>query len=131
MKAITVHQPFAEMILRGVKRIENRSWYTNYRGPLVIHAGAACEGNSIFPTRALVGLVTLADCRPIGGIRQHVLFGGEPMDLTGATGPWCWCLETPLRFTRPIVCSGRLGLWNVCAELQALIEAQRACAKSG
>jgi hypothetical protein len=41
MKALTVRQPYAQLIALGVKTIETRSWATNYRGPLLIHAGAA------------------------------------------------------------------------------------------
>jgi activating signal cointegrator 1 len=39
MKALTICQPFAELILSGEKRIENRTWFTPHRGPLLIHAG--------------------------------------------------------------------------------------------
>jgi hypothetical protein len=41
MKAITIYQPWAQIIARGVKKYETRSWRTPYRGPLAIHAGAA------------------------------------------------------------------------------------------
>ena len=39
MRALTLHQPWASLIANGVKTIETRSWSTNYRGPLAIHAG--------------------------------------------------------------------------------------------
>ncbi|WP_410768088.1 ASCH domain-containing protein [Fontibacillus sp. BL9] len=39
MKAITIHQPWATLIALGEKRFETRSWATNYRGELAIHAG--------------------------------------------------------------------------------------------
>lgn len=39
MKAITLHQPWASLIALGVKTVETRSWNTNYRGTLAIHAG--------------------------------------------------------------------------------------------
>ncbi|MFA5169832.1 MAG: ASCH domain-containing protein [Candidatus Paceibacterota bacterium] len=38
MKAITVIQPWTSLIALGEKKIETRSWKTNYRGPLAIHA---------------------------------------------------------------------------------------------
>ena len=38
MKAITLTQPWASLVALGAKRIETRSWNTNYRGPLAIHA---------------------------------------------------------------------------------------------
>jgi activating signal cointegrator 1 len=39
MKAITLHEPWAWAVLHGWKEVETRSWSTNYRGPLAIHAG--------------------------------------------------------------------------------------------
>ncbi len=38
MKALTLWQPWASLIALGVKTIETRSWSTDYRGPLAIHA---------------------------------------------------------------------------------------------
>lgn len=38
MKALTLWQPWAALIAIGAKGIETRSWGTNYRGPLAIHA---------------------------------------------------------------------------------------------
>ena len=38
MKALTLWQPWATLIALGLKRYETRSWSTNYRGPLMIHA---------------------------------------------------------------------------------------------
>lgn len=40
MKALTLHQPYAQLVALDVKRIETRSWTTKYRGQLLIHAGA-------------------------------------------------------------------------------------------
>jgi hypothetical protein len=34
MKVLTFTQPWATLVAIGAKRIETRSWYTNYRGPL-------------------------------------------------------------------------------------------------
>ena len=38
MKTLSIRQPFASLICRGIKTIENRSWDTTYRGQLLIHA---------------------------------------------------------------------------------------------
>lgn len=38
MKALSIRQPWAWLILHGGKDIENRVWRTRYRGPLLIHA---------------------------------------------------------------------------------------------
>ena len=41
MKAITIKQPWASLIVEGIKDIENRTWKTNFRGRVLIHAGMA------------------------------------------------------------------------------------------
>lgn len=41
MKAITVRHPHAHAIIHLGKDIENRSWPTKYRGPLLIHAASS------------------------------------------------------------------------------------------
>lgn len=38
MKALTLTQPWATLVAIGAKRIETRSWSTNYRGPIAIHS---------------------------------------------------------------------------------------------
>jgi hypothetical protein len=43
MKALTLHQPWATLIALGAKQYETRSWGTDYRGPLAIHAGKNTE----------------------------------------------------------------------------------------
>jgi hypothetical protein len=37
--AITIQQPYASLIAVGAKKYETRSWQTNYRGKIAIHAG--------------------------------------------------------------------------------------------
>src|SRR5688572_4676832 len=38
MKALSLRQPWAWAVVHGGKRVENRGWTTDYRGPLLIHA---------------------------------------------------------------------------------------------
>jgi hypothetical protein len=53
MKAICIHQPWAHFIVKGFKDIENRSWKTKYRGPILIHAGVNVEtAHEFVPTSA-------------------------------------------------------------------------------
>jgi len=40
LKAITIWQPWASLIAIGEKQYETRSWKTDYRGPIAIHAAA-------------------------------------------------------------------------------------------
>lgn len=39
-KALTLHQPWAWLLVYGHKNVENRRWPTRFRGRLYIHAGA-------------------------------------------------------------------------------------------
>lgn len=39
IKALTIHQPWASAIAHGAKKIASRMRPTNYRGPMLIHAG--------------------------------------------------------------------------------------------
>lgn len=41
MKTLSIRQPWAWLIVNGHKDIENRQWHTNFRGPVLIHAGKA------------------------------------------------------------------------------------------
>lgn len=44
MKAITIREPWATLMAIGAKQIETRSWPTNYRGPIAIHAAKGMTG---------------------------------------------------------------------------------------
>jgi len=96
VKVLTLHQPWASLIALGVKTIETRSWSTQYRGPLAIHAAKRPLGNGalnvgtwtnvtgepiakgeqmmsggwdrllVCPLGAIVATATLVDVVPIG-----------------------------------------------------------------
>jgi len=38
MKTISIRNPIGYLIAAGIKDVENRSWATKYRGPLLIHS---------------------------------------------------------------------------------------------
>lgn len=77
MKALSVRNPWANDIVYGVKTVEWRSWYTNYRGPLLICSTAKpdpryrefCKPYKDYDGKAC-GIVTLYDCVPFG--REHL-----------------------------------------------------------
>src|SRR3989344_3108725 len=43
MKALSLKQPFAELILQGKKVIELRKWNTRFRGEFLIHASKVSD----------------------------------------------------------------------------------------
>jgi hypothetical protein len=69
VKAITFHQPWATLIAIGAKRYETRTWPTNHRDQLAIHAGKALDK---IPDPARDRLIT-------GVLRMHGY--GTPSDL--------------------------------------------------
>lgn len=51
MKAISVKQPWAWLIVHGFKDIENRTWATDFRGEVLIHASKEFDRNALFEHR--------------------------------------------------------------------------------
>jgi hypothetical protein len=60
MLCLTMTEPWASLVACGAKRIETRSWGTDHRGPLAIHAANGMTGNAldgaIYTTAALLAL---------------------------------------------------------------------------
>lgn len=46
MKALSIKQPWASLIAHGIKDIENRTWKTNFRGRIYIHASGKWHSRS-------------------------------------------------------------------------------------
>ena len=106
MKALTVRQPWASLIISGAKRVENRSWPTRHRGPLAIHAGKHNDGGGAhLPRGALLGWVNVTDCHLAGSPECNCT------DYASPTG-WHWVLDFQSEFYRPIPAIGRQGLWD-------------------
>ncbi len=132
MRVLSIRQPWAWLIVQGHKEIENRSWATRYRGPLLIHASARPAPHLLrlrTEIRARFGL-TLPDQFELGGLVGIA-------DLTDcvahSTSPWyeglmAWHLTNarPLPFV-PLL--GRLGLFEppeeLCQGLRTLEAAER------
>jgi hypothetical protein len=120
MKALSVRQPFAHLIVHGYKDIENRPWQVKYRGRLLIHASrtvAAFDPKDLYdfgfdeefirslygphiPIGALVGEADLVDC----------VFSS---DSRWYKGPCGFVLENPIAYAEPIPLKGKLGLFEV------------------
>lgn len=137
MKCLTICQPYAHLIVIGEKRVENRTWPTRHRGPLLIHAGvsrqwmdesedqAAQRFGDPLVFGAVVGRCELAGCVPRGMI-DVILANDDLAHLSEiasrwpwlpahehAHGPWCWVLENVERFAVPVPMKGRQGLFDV------------------
>lgn len=114
MKALTICQPYADMIARGEKWIENRTWPTAYRGHLAIHAGKSKDWldehdmaqRPSMAFGAVVALARLSGCCRVEDLLESV------KDDPHAEGPWCWILSDIVPFPTPIPARGAQGLWE-------------------
>jgi len=106
MKALTIHQPYAELIASGEKRVENRTWATRHRGHLAIHAGSSRVSLNILDVPFDV---------------EDVPFGAVVAVVNVA---WCWVLENVQRLPEPVTVSGKQGLWNLPPDVVAAIKRQ-------
>lgn len=117
MRALTICQPYAELIVRGEKPIENRTWATVYRGPLVIHAGKSRawmepEDEQQYPGMAFGAVVAVAELVACLHVDQAWPNRWRHLrDHPHANGPWCWVLEGIQRLD-PVPCRGAQGLWD-------------------
>ncbi len=126
MKALSIRQPWATLIVTGHKKIENRTWSTNHRGLILIHASKAFDYEGWeWIRRNEVLNITESDnllSAPRGGIvgiakLVNVLKPdkGEP-NMFRDMNQYSWVLEDakPLRF-QPY--KGKLGLFEYALEI--------------
>lgn len=120
MKALSVRQPWAWLLVNGWKDVENRTWPTKFRGRVLIHAGKTCtpfdrEGWEIFEANAPDGFIppgfTTLDRGGIVGeviISDCVTVSGSPWFM----GPYGFVISNwrPLPF---VPCNGALGFFDV------------------
>jgi hypothetical protein len=120
--ALSIRQPWVELILAGRKTIEVRTWGTRHRGQLWLHAGrrvdhAACAENGIEAGRvtagAIVGTVDLVDCIPFTA-ETWVSLGPKHLNSISFDSRYIgWVLRNPMRISRPVPYRGALGLMTL------------------
>lgn len=119
MIALSIQQPWAALIVTGVKDVENRSWSTRYRGPFLIHAGKKFDPGAQDDVDAFIHPVT-GEClaeRPQSFERGGIIGEAEIVDCVEAhpspwfAGPFAFVIRNarPLPF-RP--CRGMLGFFT-------------------
>ena len=82
MKTLTIKQPFATLIVEGLKEYEFRTWKTNYRGEILIHAGKGVDKKAMkkyeylgleYPKGCIIGKATITDCIKIDDDARKIL----------------------------------------------------------
>ncbi len=104
MKALSVKQPWANMIARGEKTIELRSWRTRYRGDLMICSSALPD---IPPAGAALAIVKLVYCKKATQADEE-----RACCVVRVGRDFAWILEN-VRRIRPWPVKGAQGLFNV------------------
>jgi hypothetical protein len=126
-KVLTVKNPWATFIVKGIKDVENRLWKTSYRGKLLIHSSMKSETSVIFSKEIIreLGKYPCGSYLSDGDYINGCIIGS--VDLTdcvvGYPSIWAeksdeitiynWVLENPAEFEKPIPCKGKLGLWTL------------------
>ena len=124
MKAISIIEPYATLIRRGLKKVETRGRRWNHRGELAIHASKgwpqwAREFHedirlpygirfSEFHFGCVIAIAKLVDCQP-----SETFVPSQMERYLGNYGPgrWCLLLEDVQPIT-PVPAKGSLGLWE-------------------
>ena len=132
MKAISIIQPWASLIIGGAKRFETRSWQTAHRGPLVIASSRRfpleflemCDREPFrsalaalalpwkeLPLGFLLGAVDVVECHPTCAMPEVTELEAAFGDFD--PGRYAWELANPRSFSAPIPFRGALGLFDV------------------
>lgn len=125
MKALSIRQPWAGLILLAGKDVENRQWATNFRGRVLIHAAKGCTRREYDEAMDFVASIEGSRrAQLIDGLQYGKLLRGGIVGIVSIVGcvrssgsPWFtgkygFVLEKP----RPLPffpCPGKLGLFDV------------------
>jgi predicted transcriptional regulator len=120
MKALSLKQPWAELILLGKKTIETRTWNTTFRGRFLIHASLNVDkgamerfGFSTLPLGCVVGEAELVSVKEYANEKDWL----EDADKHCAGSikfdrkRYGYLLKNVKR-VKPKPCKGRLGFWD-------------------
>lgn len=135
MKVITLQQPWAGLVVLGMKQYETRSWKTPYRGRIAIHASAKIppEGLELIdllkhnfisrfgPESKALELITMTGL-VLGEVNLKDIFSTDstplPEDMWErefgdySPGRWFWKLEDRQIYERKVPAKGKLNIWS-------------------
>lgn len=128
-KVISLWQPWASLVVEGVKTIETRGWSTKHRGPLLIHA-AKRAGDCPFladfapeiASRELTRGAIIGMCEIEDVIRTEELSRNVWPDQNWCSdfrpGRFAWLLKNPMLFKKPLFIKGRQNFFSVEINLE-------------
>ncbi|PIK47212.1 putative activating signal cointegrator 1-like [Apostichopus japonicus] len=129
---LSMHQPWASLLIEGIKRHEGRTWYSAHRGRLWIAAGAKkpteqeisvvedsyrhIVGNenvtfpSQYPTGCLLGCVDMVDCLAQEQYREKFPDGDSNSE-------YVFIVENPKELILRFPIKGRHKLWKMESQI--------------
>ncbi|KFP92097.1 Activating signal cointegrator 1, partial [Apaloderma vittatum] len=130
---LSVHQPWASLLVKGIKRVEGRTWYTPHRGRLWIAATAKrpspqeiselettykmllqkdVEFPSDYPSGCLLGCVDVTDCL------SQEQFKEQYSDLSQESGsPFVFICANPQEMVVKFPIKGKPKIWKLDAKI--------------
>ena len=137
MKVLSIREPFATLIKEKKKLVETRSFKTNYRGELYIHASVTkidketrnrkelfdLLGNESLGFGMIICKCKLVDCiymtkeyvEDIKKNHYQEYICGEYKE-----GRYAWILDSIEPLEEPIKAKGQLGIWNYYTEFDVM-----------
>lgn len=131
MKTLSIRQPWASLIIKGFKDVENRSWQTFIRGEIAIHSSSSKtedDWDDAIITVAAIRAIAFSEAEKwlietIGEFdklpRGAILGTVEITDCKRErTSPWHFdenwgfYLQNPKELKKPIPAKGKLGFWD-------------------
>ena len=122
MKVLTLKQPWATLVREGIKKYEFRSWKTNYRGKLLIHAGSGIDKKEMekfkdlnldYPCKKIIAEVELVDCLELNdSLNDKIINENNIAYGIKRREGYAWKLENVKKINYDKEVSGKLGLWN-------------------
>lgn len=133
--AITLWQPWAWLIAKGLKKFETRSWKTDYRGQILIHSAVKRPGLAergywnwwmehgmlgtdppelkSLPLGRIVAVADLAECCPTSGPNGWTPVEYSPEWQFGNWEPdrYGWKLRNVKALVKPVEATGLQRLW--------------------
>ena len=117
MRALSIRQPWAWLVVNGYKDIENRTWSTNFRGRIYVHAGQRMIGDDYPEQRDYLARagIEIPGRLARGAIVGEVTISGcvDYSDSPWFCGPFGFILENPVAYELPVPYRGRLGFFSV------------------
>lgn len=139
MKALSIKQPWASLIVHGIKDIENRTWKTNFRGRIYVHTSISPAFTGSYTDNLpdgfwtglteeqrrtyllsfqhrgfIIGEIDIIDC-----VINHESIWAEKTEGVTAGNQFFykkpiynWVLANPVLYEKPIPAKGKLSLWE-------------------